>query len=173
MLLRNNTTLLEVMKTYIQDGPNCGRKGTKQCQISPMSSIPCAPCWVSETMSNISCSSTVAVCIDTFRENWSFWTSHPWVWPIDMPSKLSIRLNKICGSLGLGTPHNRSRAREAPTRRTKDRSNMGNLMTMSPRHKKRRTMGRWRRILGSGVTSIRAPEITLLIVAQKHHWWMR
>ena len=25
-----NTTLLEVMTTYIQDGPHCDRKGTKQ-----------------------------------------------------------------------------------------------------------------------------------------------
>jgi hypothetical protein len=30
LLLRNNTTLLEVMTTYIQDGPHCGKKGTKQ-----------------------------------------------------------------------------------------------------------------------------------------------
>jgi hypothetical protein len=31
MPLRKNTTLLEVMMTYIQDGPYCNRKGTKHC----------------------------------------------------------------------------------------------------------------------------------------------
>jgi hypothetical protein len=40
MLLTNNTTLLEVMMTYIQYGPHCGKKGTKHRQSSPMSSIP-------------------------------------------------------------------------------------------------------------------------------------
>jgi hypothetical protein len=34
MLLRNNTTLSEVMTTYIPDGPHYGKKETKQCQIS-------------------------------------------------------------------------------------------------------------------------------------------
>jgi hypothetical protein len=31
MLLRNNTTLSEVMMTYIPNGPHCGKKETKQC----------------------------------------------------------------------------------------------------------------------------------------------
>jgi hypothetical protein len=34
------------------------------------------------------------VCIDTSRQKWSFWTSHPWARPIDMSSKLSRSLNK-------------------------------------------------------------------------------
>ena len=42
MLLRGNITLLETMKTSTQDGPYCGRKGTKQCRSSPISSTPCA-----------------------------------------------------------------------------------------------------------------------------------
>jgi hypothetical protein len=37
---------------------------------------------------------------------------------------------------------------------------MGNLRKTSPSHKKRRTMGRQRKIPGSGATSIRAPGIT-------------
>jgi hypothetical protein len=68
--------------------------------------------------------------------------------------------------LGLGTPHNKSRERETPTHRAKDRENMGNLKT-------RENMGRQRKIPGSGVTSIRAPIITLLIVAQSSDWWLR
>jgi hypothetical protein len=142
MLLRNNTTLLEVMMTCIQNGPHCGRKGTKQCQSSQISSIPCAPRWVSNILSDIWCSSTMVVCIDTSRKKWSFWTSHPWVRPIDMSSKSSRSLNKRCDSLGLGTPHNRSREREAPTHRTKGRENMDNLRTTSLSHKQRRTMER-------------------------------
>jgi hypothetical protein len=50
MLLRNTTTLLEVMTTRIQDGPHFDMKETKQCEISPMSSIPCAPSWVSNIL---------------------------------------------------------------------------------------------------------------------------
>jgi hypothetical protein len=53
MLLKNNTNMLEVMKTYIQYGPHYGGKGTKQCQSSPMSSIPCTPRLVSKTMNDI------------------------------------------------------------------------------------------------------------------------
>jgi hypothetical protein len=87
ILLRNNTTILEVMMTCIQDGLHCGKKETKQCQSSLMSSIPCAPIWVSNILRNIWCSSTTMVCIDTSRHKWSFWTSHPWPRPIDMPSK--------------------------------------------------------------------------------------
>jgi hypothetical protein len=43
MLLRNNTTVLEVMMTCIPNGPHCRQKETKQCQSSQISSIPCAP----------------------------------------------------------------------------------------------------------------------------------
>jgi hypothetical protein len=38
MLLRNNTTLSKVMMTYIPNGPHCGKKETKQCHISQISS---------------------------------------------------------------------------------------------------------------------------------------
>jgi hypothetical protein len=61
MLLRNNTTLLEVMTTYIKYGPHYGKKGTKLCHISPISSIPCTPRLVSNTLSDIWCSSTTVV----------------------------------------------------------------------------------------------------------------
>jgi hypothetical protein len=53
MLLRNNTTLSEVTMTCIPNGPHCGKKETKQCQISQISSIPCAPSWVSKIRSDI------------------------------------------------------------------------------------------------------------------------
>jgi hypothetical protein len=173
MPLRKNITLLDVMMTCIQNGPHYGKKGTKQCQISQICSIPCAPSWVSKILSDIWCSRTKEVYIDTSRHKWSFWTSHPWVRPIDMSSKSSKSLNKICVSLGLGTPHSRSRARAFPTCRTKDRAKMGNLRKTSPNRKQRRTMGRQRKILGSGVTSIRAPGISLLIVSQSSLWWLR
>jgi hypothetical protein len=86
-----------------------------------------------------------------------------------MSSKLIRSLNKRHDSLGLGTPHNSSRAGATPTHRKKDRENMGNLRKTSPSHKHRRAMERQRRIPGSGATSIRAPGITLLIVAQGSH----
>jgi hypothetical protein len=109
-----------VMTTCIQDGPHYGRKETKQSQSSPMSSIPCAPSQVSNILSDIWCSSIVAVCIDTSRKKWIFWTSHPWARPIDMLSKSSRSLIKRRDSLGLGTPHSRRRERASLTHRTKD-----------------------------------------------------
>jgi hypothetical protein len=90
-----------------------------------------------------------------------------------MPSKSSRSVNKRRDSLGLRTPHRRSREMEAPTRRTKDRLNMGNLRTTSPSCKKRRTMGRQRKIPGSGVTSIRSPSITMIIFVEINNWWLR
>jgi hypothetical protein len=108
MLLRNNTNLLEVMMTCRQNGPHYSRKETKQCPISQIYSIPCAPSWVSKIHSDIWCSSITTVWIDTSRLKWSFWTSHPWVRPTDMPSKSSISSNKRRKNLGLGTPHRKS-----------------------------------------------------------------
>jgi hypothetical protein len=107
MLLRNNTTLSEVMMTCIPNGPHCDKKETKQCQISQISSIPCAPSWVSKIQSDIWCSSIVVLCIDTSKPKWNFWTSHPWARPTDMPSKSSRSSNKRRDNLGLGTPHNK------------------------------------------------------------------
>jgi hypothetical protein len=72
MILRNNTTLLEVMTTYLQDIPQCGRKGNKQCQSSPKSSIPCAPSWVSKTLSDIRCSSITVSYIDKVVEEYKY-----------------------------------------------------------------------------------------------------
>jgi hypothetical protein len=67
----------------------------------------------------------------------------------------------------------KSRKGQAPTHRTKDREKMDHLRTTSPGRKKRRTPERQRKIPGSGVTSIRAPGITLLIATQRSHWWLR
>jgi hypothetical protein len=108
MLLRNNTTLLEVIMTCIPNGPHCGKKETKQCQISKIYSIPCAPRWVSNIQSDIWCSIIVELCIDTSRLKWNLWTSHPWARPTYMPSKSSKISNKRRSNLVLGTPHNKS-----------------------------------------------------------------
>jgi hypothetical protein len=62
---------------------------------------------------------------------------------------------------------------ESQTCRTKDKENMGNLRTNFPICKKIRTMGKQRKISGSGETSIRVPGIILLIVSQRSHWWLR
>jgi hypothetical protein len=63
---------VEVMTTCIPNGPHCGKKETKQCQISQISSIPCAPSWVSKIRSDIWCSSITVLCIDTSRPKWNF-----------------------------------------------------------------------------------------------------
>jgi hypothetical protein len=105
MLLRKNTTLLEVMTICIPNRPHYGKKDTKQCHSSQISSIPCAPRWVSNIQSEISCSSIMVLCIDTSRPKYNLWTSHPWAWPTNMLSKLSRSSNKRRDNLGLGTPH--------------------------------------------------------------------
>ena len=171
MLLRNTTTLSEVMTTCTPNGPHCGKKETKQCHISQISFIPCAPSWVSKIQRDIWCSSIAVLCIDTSKLKWNFWTSHPWARPTDMPSKLSKSSNKRHDNLGLRTPHKKTQERAAPTHRKKDRENMDSIRTTSPRRKQRRTSKRQRKIPGSGVTSIRALGITLLTAAQRSHWW--
>jgi hypothetical protein len=91
-----------------------------------------------------------------------------------MLSKLSRSLNKIRNSLVLGTSHRRSREKAAPTSKTKGKKNMDSLRTTILSYKQRRTMERRRRkTLENGVTFIRAPGITLLIVAQSSLWWRR
>jgi hypothetical protein len=52
------------------------------------------------------------LCIDTSRQKWNLWTSHPWARSTDMPSKSSRRSNKRCDNLGLGTPHRKIQERE-------------------------------------------------------------
>lgn len=42
MLLRGNISPSEIMRTSTQDGPQCDKKGTKQCQSSSISFAPCA-----------------------------------------------------------------------------------------------------------------------------------
>ena len=76
---------------------------------------------VSKIQSDIWCSSVAVLCIDTSRPKWNLWTSLPWAWPIDMPSKLSRSLNKRRDNLGLGTPRSKNQERADPTYRTKDR----------------------------------------------------
>jgi hypothetical protein len=152
--------------TYIPNGPHCGKKETKQCQISQIYSIPCAPIWVSKIQSDIWCSSIIVLCIDTSKLKWNFWKYCPWACPTDMPSKLGRSSNKRCGNLGLRTPHNKSQESAAPNHRIKDRENMGNIRTTSPSRRQRRTPEIKRKILGSGATSIRSLGITLLTSAQ-------
>jgi hypothetical protein len=159
------------MTTCIPNGLHCGKKETKQCQISQISSIPCAPRWVSNIQRDIWCSSIMVLSIDTSRPKWNFYKSNPWARPIDMSLKSSRSSNKRGDNLGLGTPHNKIQERVAPTHRTKDKENMHSIRTTSPSRKERRKLKRQRKILGSGATSIRALGITLLTTAQSSQWW--
>jgi hypothetical protein len=157
--------------TCTQNGPHCGSKETTQCLSSQIYSIPCTPSWVSNILSDIWCSSIATVFIDTSRPKWIFWTSHPWAQPTNMLSKSSKISNKRHDNFGLGTPHRKSQERVARTCRTKVREKMDDQRKTS--NKQRTTPERKIKILGSGVTSIRAHGITLLIVAQRSHWWLR
>jgi hypothetical protein len=161
------------MTTCIPNGPHCDKKDTKRCQISQISSIPCAPSWVSNIQSDIWYSSITMLCIDTSRPKWNLWTSHPWVQPTDMLSKSSKRSNKRRGNLGLGTPHSKIQEGVAPTHKTKDKEKMDSIRTTSPSRKQIRIPERQRKISRGSVTSIRSLGITLLIVAQIIRWWSK
>jgi hypothetical protein len=146
------------MTTYIPNGPHCGKKETKQFQISQISSIPCTPGWVSNIQSDIWCSSITMTCIDTSIMKWILWTSHYCIHPTDMSSRSSRSSNK-------------SQERVAPTHKTEDIENMDSVSTTSPSRKKIRTPKRQRKISGSGATSVRSLSITLLTAAQSNCWW--
>ena len=90
-----------------------------------------------------------------------------------MMSKLRISLNRRHGCLGLETPHSSSMEKVSPNGRTKGRARMDSLRTTGLSHKQRRTMGRQRKTLGSGASSIRSPNIKPLNVSQSSHWWSR
>jgi hypothetical protein len=158
------------MTTRIPNGLHCGKKETKQCQISQISSIPCTTRWVSNIRRNIWCSSITLLYIDTSILKWNFWTYHPWARPTDMSSKSDRSSNKRRNNLGLGTPHKKCQERAAPTHKTKDRVKMDSIRISIPSHKKR-TLERQRNMPGSDATSTRALSITLRIVAQSSHWW--
>jgi hypothetical protein len=49
--------------------------------------------------------------------------------------KIEQKLKKRCNNLGLGTPHNKSQKRAAPTYIKKDREKMDSIKTSIPRHK--------------------------------------
>jgi hypothetical protein len=54
MWSRINITLLVTMLNSKSHGPHCVKRGTKQCQISPIPSIHCETGWVSKILSDIS-----------------------------------------------------------------------------------------------------------------------
>jgi hypothetical protein len=141
-LLKNNTTLLEAMRTSTPDGPPYVKKGTRQYHISVRFSIPCAPNWVSNTLSIIWCSNSVVVFIYTFKQKWNFWTSPHWERHIDTRSRLSRNLRTKGESLVLQTPYSRSREKEALAHIERYQVEMATLKTTSPSCNTRREMRR-------------------------------
>jgi hypothetical protein len=119
------------------DGPPYVKKETRQYQISPIFSIPCAPNWVSKTLSDIWCSNTADVFIDTLKHKWIFYTLPHLVWLIDMLSRSSRNLRRRGESLDMQSPHNRSREKVAPNHIERDKANMATLRTTSPRRNTR------------------------------------
>jgi hypothetical protein len=172
MPLKNNTTLLEATRTSTLDGPPYIKKGTRQYQISPIFSIPYTPNWVSNTLSIIWCSNTTVVCIDTFKQKWSFWTSPHWERLIDTLSRSSKNLSRKGESLDLQTPHSRSREKASPTHTKRDQVEMATLRTTSPSHNTRREMRRQRRTQENGVSTIKSLGTTPKNVAPSSHSWL-
>jgi hypothetical protein len=84
-----------------------------------------------------------------------------------MSSKSSRSSNKRHVKFGPGNPSQKNPGKGGPNPQNKGQRKYDRLRTTSPGHKQRRTPERQRKIPGSGVTSIRAPGITLLIVHSK------
>jgi hypothetical protein len=100
-----------------------------------------------------------------------FWTSHPWVWSTDMPSKSCRSSNKRSENLGHGTLTTKAKkGRPQPTKqRIEQRWIVSGKLIQATR--KEKPPERQRKILGSGATSIRALGITLSTAAQIRCWW--
>jgi hypothetical protein len=113
----------------------------------------------------------VVVCIDTFKQKWSFWTSPHWARLIDTLSRSSRNLSRKGESLDLQTPHSRSREKAAPTHTTRDQVEMVSLRTTSPSHNTRRAMRRRRRTRENGVSTIKSLGTTPKNVAPSSHSW--
>jgi hypothetical protein len=169
--LKNNTTLLEAMRTSTPDGPPYVKKGTKQYQTSPILYIPSAPNWVSNIMSVIWCSNTTVVCIDTFKQKWIYWTSPHWAKLIDTLSRSSKNLSRNSESLDLKTPHSRSREKATPTHTSGDQVMMVSLRTIHPSCNTRRAMRRRRRTRENGVSTIKSPGTTPMNAAPSSPSW--
>ena len=104
--------------------------------------------------------------IDTSRLKWIFCTSHHSVLLIDMLLKLRRNLStRTNENLGLQIRNNH----QSMTKKTLTNS----LPKTSPRHRKRRVMGRQRRTPKNGAISTKAPGTTPTNVAQNNHWWPR
>jgi hypothetical protein len=82
-----------------------------------------------------------------------------------MLSKLRKNLSRgISGSLDLRMHHNRRREKETISYRTNEKSRMENLRTTSLSHKKIRVMVGRRKTLGSGTSSKKSLDTTLMNV---------
>jgi hypothetical protein len=107
----------------------------------------------------------VGLYTDTSRLKWIFWTSHHSVLLIDMLLKLRRNLStRTNGNSGLQIHNNQSMTKTTLT---------NSLPKTSPRHRKRRVMGRQRRTPKNGVISTKSPGTTPMNVAQNSHWWSR
>jgi hypothetical protein len=92
----------------------------------------------------------MVVCIDTFKQKWSFWTSPHWARLIDTLSRSSRNLSRRGESLDLQTPHSQSREKVAPTHTARDREKMATLQDNQSKmqHKKgnekmKKDTGKW------------------------------
>jgi hypothetical protein len=159
------------MRTSTLDGPPCVKKGIGHYHISPIFSIPCAPNWVSKTLSVILCSNTVVVFIDTFKHKWIFCTSPHWARLIDTLSRLSKKLSRRGERFDLKTPHSRSREKETPIHTVRDRDEMASLRTTITSHNKISEMRRQLRTRENGVSTIKSLGTKLNNYAPSSHSW--
>jgi len=86
-------------------------------------------------------------------------------------AKIKQKLKQNTWNFGSRNPQ-RNRERKTITHRTKGRVNMDILRTTNLRYKQIGTIGRRRKTMGSGATSISTPGITLFIISQISHWWL-
>jgi hypothetical protein len=169
--LKNNTTMLEAMRTNTPDGPPCVKKETRQYQTSPIFSIPYAPNWLSKILSIIWCSNTEVVCIDIFKQKWISWTSPHWAGIIDTLSRSSINLSRNDECLDLQTPHSQNREKATPTHKVRDQVEMVALRKIRPSHNTSRAMRRRRKTWENGVSTIKVFGTTPTNVAPSSPSW--
>jgi hypothetical protein len=117
--------MLEATRTSTPDGPPYIKKAIRQYQISPIFSIPCAPYWVSKTLSIIWGSNIVIFYIDTFKQKWSSCTSPHWTRIINMLSRLSRNLSRKRREFGSADPSQSKKGKGIPNPNNKGPSQDG------------------------------------------------
>jgi hypothetical protein len=106
------------------------------------------------------------------QPKWNFWTSRPWAQPTDMCQNRAEAQTKDV-TIWAWEPSQQKPGKGSPNPQNKGQRKDGQYQDNQSKPQAKKDTERQRKILGSGVTSIRSLGITLLTVAQSSRWWLK